>query len=594
MCNERTNLKTIPRQERFNGLKTAKIYIPAGAKLCAGHFDNVSWEAVSTSATIRDYNARQIEDMLNLALTQDKASDEYPKFDLESNSGLTIPKFDNMLSHIPSLATVLKSTKKAKHALLMLLMRYRTGLSYEYIANSFGVSRATATNHIDKARAALTESFVPNYLGFENLSRDFLLQNGTVTSRMLHCDNNADVLIVVFDGTYIFVNKSGNYEFQKQTYSGQKKSNFLRPMMCVTTNGYIIDVLGPFKANTNDAKCMQAILEKNTSVTEMMRPGDVFLLDRGFRDCLEDLEDFQYIGKTPHFIQKDHPTQQLTKEQANLSRLITKNRFVVEARNGHMKQIFPIFNEQWSTLNVKHLRKDLRIAAAMINKYFEKVVADAGKEEAIANAMLSRVTLPNKIHPIVLQKLFQDQITHFEPVDNNNFDFPQFTKEELQQITQGSYQLRQAKSYAHAHKKAKLRYNTDYLCYYCPNQITQRFFADIIRERNVRRPILVFTRMASRFVSGKSHDSYVLADADGNGPSAIIGYCCECKNGLRTVGCCSHVTTTIFYLGYARHNGGIEPVARHVENFFDDLFERIEDNELEGVQIGEEDYESDE
>lgn len=232
-------------------------------------------------------------------------------------------------------------------------------------------------------------------------------------------------------------------------------------------------------------------------------------------------------------------------------------------------------------MSVKHLGKDLRIAAAMINKYFKAVKADQGKEEATAQAMLDRVTLPNQIHPIVRQPLFQDQMRQFRQVNENNFDFPRFTKEELQQITQGSYQLQQARSYAHAHKKAKMDWNTEYLCYYCPNEITQHFFADVIRERNVCNPVLVFTRMASRFVSNKSHDIYVLSDASKNGPSAIIGYCCECKNGLRTVGCCSHVTTTIFYLGYARHNGGIVPVAKHVENFFEYLFEEYEEQEVD-------------
>lgn len=384
--------------------------------------------------------------MLDLALSSDKGQSESPKIDIESNSGLTIKQFDNLFSHVPSLVAVMKTTKKAKDALLMFLMRLKTGQSYEYIAKCFDVSRGTATNNIHKARIALTESFVPNYLGFENLSRDLLLQNCTVLSKMLHCNNNPEVLITVFDGTYIFIDKSANYDFQKDSYNGQKKRNFVRPMMCVTTNGYIIDVLGPFKASTNDATCMKAILEKNAAVKRTMKPGDVFLLDRGFRDCLQDIENMEYVAKTPEFIRGDHPTNQLSHGQGNRSRLVTKTRFVVEARNGH--QIFRAFGEQWSTLNLKHLQNDLRIAAAIINKYFEKVVADAGNEEATAIAMLNRVTMPNQIHPIVQTTLFQNQLAQFQQVDKNNFDFPAFTKEELHKITLGSYQLQQARSYA--------------------------------------------------------------------------------------------------------------------------------------------------
>lgn len=104
------------------------------------------------------------------------------------------------------------------------------------------------------------------------------------------------------------------------------------------------------------------------------------------------------------------------------------------------------------------------------------------------------------------------------------------------------------------------------------------FFADLIRENNILQPVVVFTRMASRFQSKKKYDSYILADAGKNGPSAIIGYCCECKHGLRTVGCCSHIATTILYLCYARHHGGIKPVAAHVD-FFDNDWESSSDED---------------
>ena len=35
--------------------------------------------------------------------------------------------------------------------------------------------------------------------------------------------------------------------------------------------------------------------------------------------------------------------------------------------------------------------------------------------------------------------------------------------------------------------------------------------------------------------------------------SSILGYCCSCTPGLRTVGCCSHITTLIWYLGFGRY-----------------------------------------
>lgn len=374
--------------------------------------------------------------------------------------------------------------------------------------------------------------------------------------------------MTIWDGTYIYINKSANQTFQKLTYNKQKSQKILRPMVCVTTNGYIIDVFGSFEATKNDAKCMRQILECNPEVTETLRQNDVFIFDRGFRDCLEEIKRMGYVTKTPEFIQRNESTQ-LTTEQGNRSRIVTKTRFVVESRNGHLKNIFTMFAHQWPTICVNSLREDLRIAAAIINKYFQSVVADKGKQELVANAMLTRLTVPNEIHPIIKTHLFRSHKEFFKPIEND-FRFPRITLEELSMITLGSYQLTQARSYAHRHKKARMDpEGFEYPCSQGPIDIIEFFFGDLIRSKNITEAVLVKTRMASRFMSGKWHDSYVLADASKNGPDAIISYCCACKHGLRTVGCCSHVATTIFYLAYARHNGGITPVAGHVEHFFD-------------------------
>lgn len=61
-------------------------------------------------------------------------------------------------------------------------------------------------------------------------------------------------------------------------------------------------------------------------------------------------------------------------------------------------------------------------------------------------------------------------------------------------------------------------------------------------------PVLILVNMRSRFISQKSHKAYTLVDLNGTGSEVIIAYCCSCKNGLRTIGCCSHVTTIIWYV----------------------------------------------
>lgn len=566
-------------------MKTAKLYIPKNARVCPAHFSFRCWDIVPDRATKNAFIPTQIEDMLSLAL-HESVVDVVSTIDIKLYTGLTDHQFEDLFASIPSLLTIMRKEDKAKNALLMLLIRFRKASTYKYIGNLFGITRFTSQAHIQKARTALIADFVPVHLGFNNLSRNFLLQNTTVSSRLLHCENNPDSLITIWDGTYIYLNKSANYTFQKLTYNGQKKRNFLRPMMCVTTNGYIIDVFGPFAAVENDAKCMKSILRNIPAVTETIEPGDVFIFDRGFRDCLNELREMAYVVKTPEFTKTNHPTQQLTTDQANRSRLVTKTRFVVETRNGHIKKIFPVFDQRWSTLCIHTLGEDLRIAAALINKYFHKVIADEGFEDRTANSMLANMNLPNILHPIVTGDLMNQNYKNFIRIDEHDFIFPQITQDELLMITQGTYQLRQAKSYANLHQK---KGDGEFVCWYCPNEL----FGEVVREKNVVEPVVVAARLASRHRSQKNYDAFILADASKNGPSAIIGYCCDCICGLRTVGCCSHVATILHYLCIARNNGGIRPVAEHVDHFFEPFFD-VEEEDENGEEDIEDDDESDE
>lgn len=71
--------------------------------------------------------------------------------------------------------------------------------------------------------------------------------------------------------------------------------------------------------------------------------------------------------KMPALLQKSESKSQLSTKDANRSRLVTAIRFVVEARNGHLKTIFKIFDKTWSTPALGHLKEDIEICTALIN-----------------------------------------------------------------------------------------------------------------------------------------------------------------------------------------------------------------------------------
>lgn len=47
--------------------------------------------------------------------------------------------------------------------------------------------------------------------------------------------------IIILDGTYLYVQKSYNYLYQKDTYSLHKYRNLIKLFMMVCSDGYIID-----------------------------------------------------------------------------------------------------------------------------------------------------------------------------------------------------------------------------------------------------------------------------------------------------------------------------------------------------------------
>ncbi|CAF2155110.1 unnamed protein product, partial [Rotaria magnacalcarata] len=75
-----------------------------------------------------------------------------------------------------------------------------------------------------------------------------------------------DTAIIIIDGTYLYIQKSRNNEFQRKTFNLYKKRSLLKPMMIVTTTGYIVACIGQFMSdfNNNDAAIMKDILLRNT------------------------------------------------------------------------------------------------------------------------------------------------------------------------------------------------------------------------------------------------------------------------------------------------------------------------------------------
>lgn len=91
-------------------------------------------------------------------------------------------------------------------------------------------------------------------------------------------------------------------------------------MMAVYLDDYIAGVFGSYTGKINDASMMNELLGKDYWTA--FKKGDVFIIDRGFRDSIPHIEKKTYIPKMPSF--SDGSRLPLTTGEVNTSRLVTK------------------------------------------------------------------------------------------------------------------------------------------------------------------------------------------------------------------------------------------------------------------------------
>lgn len=478
------------------------------------------------------------------------------------DTSLSREQFVDLLSCLPSLNTYYPNPVRASNALYMYLMKVRTALPNEDIGAAFGISKSTVGRYIDKTRDALGNDFMPEHINVAQDREEMLQRSSTMCNGIFN--PNGDKVILVCDGTYLFINKSRNYQMQRETYTDQKKRNNIKVMMMVTTNGYILYALGPYKAGQNDARILQEI-DQTTTVFASLRNGDILLLDRGFRDCIDHFTAKGLDVKMPALVQRSVNDSQLSTIDANQTRLVTALRFVVEARNGHMKTVYKIFNSIWNSLSLPHLVKDFQICAALLNRYHVNIESNRPFAHEMATLMLSRLHIDNDVFKITRKKQFQQHLKRFQPFED--FDgLPALQSIHLIRIALGKYQIKQAASYCSQHIKAKGKFEVFIL----PDELSQIHFRTFYTANC--RPSLLLVQLDSRYRNRKYYNTFVLLDSSRTDESAVLGYCCDCYNGLRTVGCCSHVMTLIWFTLYIK-NRDIPNPAGFLDGYFDKDFD---------------------
>ncbi|KPJ07452.1 hypothetical protein RR48_08465 [Papilio machaon] len=271
---------------------------------------------------------------------------------------------------------------------------------------------------------------------------------------------------------------------------------------------------------------------------------DVFILDRGFRDSINLLEECGYRPCMPDsLLEGEH---QLTTEQANQSRCVTLCRWVVEAVNGHLKRDFKLLRQDYFHRALPHMMQNFQIAAALLNRFGVRF-QDSVYANEILEVIRERRNLTNNLANMVQQTNMNRRTTQFQSITadrNNLLYFPRLDYSELILFALGTYQIRQARSYYGEH----IRFQGGYRIEVSSGEHDSAGYN--LRGNGVTT--LIRGRIKSRHISRKQYYVYILIENDVPGRTAIVEYCCSCLVGRRTLGCCAHVTL-IWYLRWARH-----------------------------------------
>ena len=219
-------------------------------------------------------------------------------------------------------------------ALGVYLSRLRRSYTFKELAIRCSIAEKTARSYCQVCRSALVGFFCDSYLPLRGDHAE-LLGHRTDTAKRLYALSGENIILVL-DGTYIFIQKSSNISFQRMTFSVHKHRISIKPTIAVFSDGYIRMVWGPFPGNKSDASILNDFL--NTIHWSNYQAGSVLSVDRGFRDNTQKISSQGFLAKMPSFA--GAASLPLTTEQANFSRLVTKVRKIVEVVNGRIKKSF--------------------------------------------------------------------------------------------------------------------------------------------------------------------------------------------------------------------------------------------------------------
>ncbi|KAH9645953.1 hypothetical protein HF086_011415 [Spodoptera exigua] len=240
----------IPKHMKIRLLKDFNYYVPPFARVCEEHLLLNDFEILLSARNVsHDFNEAHIMDMMQILKTvpQEERVDFENIETMDPNevyflTGRSFEQFNRMFVETPSLS---RKSKRPKTALAAYLVKLRTGEPNTRLADMIHISRTTLEREMKTARDCIKEEFTPLHLGWDHITREQVLRRNLFIPQTLFGNQEQNKCIIILDGTYVYIQKSSNFLFQRLTYSHHKFLNLLKPFLIVCCDGYIIEVAGP-------------------------------------------------------------------------------------------------------------------------------------------------------------------------------------------------------------------------------------------------------------------------------------------------------------------------------------------------------------
>lgn len=284
-----------------------------------------------------------------------------------------------------------------------------------------------------------------------------------------------------------------------------------KPFTICTTDGYVVDMLGPYPANLNDAEIFRTLFQNPNKFCNLVKENDIMVLDRSFRDVKDELET-KHIRVLMAALKGKR--KQLTTKESNEFRYVTKIRWAVEAVHGILKQKYRLLDHKLDNKLLPHIGIYFKIASFLNNQFGKRLGSDAEISSEIIERMRVTKDIENTLAAEALKKGWYRKKLIFQSVSSEDIsDFPEMTIRDLKILFTGTYQLSQAVSYLAEMIDKDGNIRIQY----------------VKEESNVLK-----LQVQSRHISKKVYRCFLRYVPDSIGISGLSDYACECANGNRT------------------------------------------------------------